>query len=98
YRETRGAALLPALDPGARTSERLIRCRGGVARQDALREQGQVWDVSRPAALYGAGLANVHSGGNRHRRLPGEPFARQEVLPDDAPQGSFRPREGGLLP
>jgi len=65
------AALLPALDSRAEGAGWLIR--QGCIRtwQDALQWPGEVRDLPRPAALYGAGAELAYARGNRHRFVPG---------------------------
>ena len=59
--------------------------RGGrQAGRGGIRGKGEVRELSRSAALHRAGLVDAHRRGDRHRRLPGQPITRQEVLPHDA--------------
>src|SRR5262249_20125109 len=98
----------PPPPPGA--PRRLIRSGGCCARQGTLQRQGAVRDLSRAAALYGAGLERPHTGRDQDRRLPGQPRAclrhRRRAgepggrprLPNSTAQGPVGPPEGWVLP
>jgi hypothetical protein len=96
YVEAGGAALLSALDSRAPASEKLVQRLGGGSRQNNLRGQGQVCDLPCPTALHGARLADAYGRGDRHRRVPGEPLARQEVARHRS-RGCSRARRAGSI-
>ena len=55
----------------------------------------RVQHLPRSAALHRARVEHAHAGGDRHRRLPGEAFARRTVS-HGAPQGPFTHKNGGF--
>ena len=87
------------VDPGAGAAEGLVRRRGGRrAARPSSRARRKCATCHVPPLFTEPGWPMHTARGDRHRRLPGEPLARQEVLPDDAAQGPVRAREGRLLP
>ena len=71
----RAAALLSARAAGAGAAARQLQPPTRPTRQRALQRQSTVRHLPRAAALHRAGLEHAHAGGDRHRRLPGEPLA-----------------------
>jgi hypothetical protein len=74
--------------PRARSTWRRPR---GVRRQGALRR------LPRAPALHGARVADARGRGDRDRRLPGEPVARQALLPDHPAARALHAHQGRLL-
>ncbi len=68
-----------------------------AARARSLLRPGEVRYLPRAAALHRAWVEHAHRGGDRHRRLPGQPLARRP-LPHHAAPRSGLPRQARLLP
>src|SRR5205823_9678070 len=89
--------VLPTRAPAAETAGEFVRQGRCRPRPDGVQREGEVFDVSRAAVVYGAWMECPHGGGNWHRRFPGEPVARQ-ALPHDALARPVRADERRLLP
>ncbi len=68
-----------------------------VAARAGFGVRGQVRSMPRRAPLQRARLEHAHRGGDRDRRLPGEPVARR-TLPHHPAAGTVHAREGRFLP
>lgn len=65
-------------------------------RQGDLQWQGALRNLSRAAFIHRTRVVDAHSRGNGHRRFPGEPLPRRQVLSHDAAQGTFYRTKGGF--
>ena len=73
-----GAALLPAGDPGADAAGRAASTRrGGSAARRCSTARPTARRCHVPPLFTEPGWNHAHAGGDRHRRLPGQPLARR---------------------